>query len=189
MCFESGVFPNCLKIKHCIVGKILLELYTGHFSLGLKIAEAVPIFKKGDRSKATNYRPNSLLSQFNKILEKNIYHRLIHFLEKYQLLNMVQFGFRPHSLTMQAISKIYDEIVQNINQDLYTRCIFLDLSKAFDTVDHDILLEKLYHSFNIRDIPHELLRSYLTDNFNALLCHILYQVRDQLGVGFRKDHV
>ena len=56
MCFESGVFSNCLKI-----------------------AEVVPIFKKGDRFKATNFRPISLLSQFNKILEKNIYHRLIQF--------------------------------------------------------------------------------------------------------------
>ena len=144
MCFETGVFPNCLKI-----------------------AEVVPIFKKSDRSKATNYRPISLLSQFDKILEKTIYHRLIHFLEKYQLLNKVQFGFRQNPSTIQAISKIYDEIVQNIDQDLYTCCIFLDLSKAFDTVDHNILLEKLYHSFGIRGIPHELLRSYLTDRLQC----------------------
>ena len=82
------------------------------------------------------------------------------------------------SSTIQAISKIYDEIVQNIDQDLYTCCIFLDLSKAFDTVDHNILLEQLYHSFGIRGNPHEL-----------LLWQMLYQVRDQLGEGFRKDHV
>ena len=103
MCFETGVFPNCLEI-----------------------AEVVPIFKKGGRSKATNYRPISLLSQFDKILEKTIYHRVIHFLEKYQSLNKVLFGFRKNSSTIQAISKIYDEIVQNIDQDLYTCCIFLD---------------------------------------------------------------
>ena len=144
MCFETGVLPNCLKI-----------------------AEVVPIFKKGDRSKVTNCRPISLLSQFDKILEKTIYHRLIHFLEKYQLLNKVQFGFRQNSSTIQAISKIYDKIVQNIDHDLYTCCIFLNLSKAFDTVDHDILLEKLYHSFGIRGIPHELLRSYLTDRLQC----------------------
>ena len=83
------------------------------------------------------------------------------------MLNKVQFGFRQNSSTIQAISKIYDEIVQNIDQDLYTCCIFLDLSKAFDTVDHDILLEKLYHSFGIRGIPHELLRSYLTDRLQC----------------------
>ena len=127
----------------------------------------MPIFKKGDRSKATNYRPISLLSQFDKILEKTIYHRLLNFLEKYQLLNKVQFGFRQNSSTIQAISKIYDEIVQNIDQDLYTCFIFFDLSKASDTVDHDILLEKLYHSFGIRGISHELLRSYLTDRLQC----------------------
>ena len=85
-CFKSGVFANCLKI-----------------------AEVVPIFKMGDRSKETDYRPISLLSQFDKILEKTIYHRLIHFLEKYQLLNKVQkvqFGFPQNSSTIQAISKI-----------------------------------------------------------------------------------
>ena len=96
MCFETGVFPNSLKI-----------------------AEVVPIFKKGDQSKATNYRPISLLFQFDKILEKTIYHRLIHFLEKYQLLKKVQFRFRQNSSTIQAINKIYDEIVQNIDHDLY----------------------------------------------------------------------
>ena len=117
--------------------------------------------------KLTNYRPISPLSQFDKILEKTIYHRLLNFLEKYQLLNKVQFGFRQNSSTIQAISKIYDEIVQNIDQDLYTCCIFLDLSKAFDTVDHDILFEKLYHSFGIRGIPHELPRSYLTDRLQC----------------------
>ena len=88
MCFKSGVFPNRLKI-----------------------AEVVPIFKKGDRSKATNYRPISLLPQFDKILKKTIYHRLIHFLEKYQLLNKVQFGFRQNLSTIRAISKIINRQV------------------------------------------------------------------------------
>ena len=139
MCFKPGVFPNCLKV-----------------------AEVVPIFKKGDQSKATNYRPISLLSQFDKILEKIIYHRLIHFLEKYHLLNKNQFGFRQNSSTIRAISKIYDQLLQNIDKDLYTCCIFLDLSKAFNTVNHTILLEKLYRSFGIRGVAHELFQSYLT---------------------------
>ena len=86
------------------------------------------------------------------------------------MLNKVQFGFLQNSSAIQAISKICDEIVQNIDQDFYACCIFLDLSKAFDTVDHDILLEKLYHSFGIRGIPHELLRSCLTD---ALQCTVV----------------
>ena len=76
----------------------------------------------------------------------------------------------PHVDTPHVDTEIVqniDEIVQNIDYNLYTCCIFLDLSKAFDTVDHDILLEKLYHSFGIRGIPHELLRSYLADRLQC----------------------
>ena len=73
MCFETDVFPNCLKI-----------------------AEVVTLFKKGDWSKATNFRTISLLFNLIKFWKKTIYHRLIHFLEKYQLLNKFQFGFRQN---------------------------------------------------------------------------------------------
>ena len=117
MCIETGVFPNCLKI-----------------------AEVIPIYKKGDQNIFTNNRPISLLSQFDKIFEKMLFSRLLSYLDKNQLLSKNQFGFRPNSSTQFAISTIYDKIIKNIDNGLYTCCIFLDLSKAFDTVNHTILL-------------------------------------------------
>ena len=89
----------------------------------------------------TNYRPISLLSQFDKIFEKLLFSRLFSYLDKNQLLNKNQFGFRPNSSTQFAISTIYDKLIKNIDNGLYTCCIFLDLSKAFDMVNHTILLE------------------------------------------------
>ena len=117
LCIETGVFPNCLKI-----------------------AEVIPIYKKSDPNMPTNYRPISLLSQFDKIFEKMLFSRLFSYIDKNQLLNKNQFGFRPNSSTQFAISTIHDKLIKTIDNGLHTCCIFLDLSKAFDTVNHTILL-------------------------------------------------
>ena len=113
------------------------------------------------RKEASNYRPISILLQFDKILEKLIYSRIINFIEKNDLLCENQFGFRKNSSTIFAINSMYDKIINNVDQNLYTCCLFLDLSKTFDTVDHDTLLDKLYRNFEIRGKPLDLLTSYL----------------------------
>ena len=101
LCIETGVFPNCLKI-----------------------AEVNPIYKKGDQNMPTNYRPISLLSQFNKIFEKVLFSRLFSYLDKNQLLNKNQFGFRPNSSTQFAISTIHDKLIKNIDNGLYTHAAY-----------------------------------------------------------------
>ena len=113
----------------------------------------------------TNYRPISLLSQFDKIFEKMLFSRLFLYLDKNQLPSKNQFGFRPNSSTQFAVSTIQDKLIENVDNGLYTCCIFLDLSKAFDTVNHKVLLWKLHHYFAIRGTALHLIESYLSNRY------------------------
>ena len=109
-----------------------------------------------------NYRPISLLSVFNKLLEKLMYNRLASFLEKNEILFHGQFGFRSNHSTNHAILLITDKIQKTIERKIYSCGIFLDLSKAFDTVNHDILLKKL-ENCGTRGIAKQWFCSYLSN--------------------------
>ena len=129
----------------------------------LKIAKVVPIFKKGECNKMTNYRPISLLSQFNKIFEKLLYTYIYSHLTRFNMISDHQFGFRKNCSPTLAINKSYDELLTSIDQGLYSCGIFLDLSKVFDSANHDILLQKLENFFGISGNSQEILKSYLTN--------------------------
>ena len=156
-----------LKILKSTISVPLMHIINLSFSTGimpekLKIARVIPIFKKGQRDDISNYRPISLLSVFNKIIETIVYNRLIKFIEKNELLFSNQFGFRTSHSTTHAIILIVDKIQKAIERKEFSCGIFLDLCKAFDTVDHKILLKKLEY-YGVRGIANDWFCSYLSN--------------------------
>ena len=128
----------------------------------LKIARVTPIFKSGNVGQYNNYRPISVLPTISKILEKIVYSRLLNFLDSEHILYNYQLGFRKNRSTQMALSILVDRIQQCISKKQYVIGTFIDLSKAFDLVNHKILLKKLYH-YGIRGHALEWINNYLTD--------------------------
>ena len=132
----------------------------GYFPEELKLARVTPIFKSGDPMEVKNYRPVSVLNVFSKIFEKIMHDKLYNFWTKHQVLYDLQFGFRKTYNTTNALILLVDKIVTAIEKGDYVIGTFIDLSKAFDCVNHSILLEKLYKN-GIRGPAYEWFESYL----------------------------
>ena len=109
----------------------------------LKFSQVAPIFKKGDKDKLTNYRPISLLTSFSKIFERVIYKRLDMHMTTNKILVREQYGFRNNTSTEKAIYQLTNNILKALDNRCLVVGIFCDLTKAFDCVDHNILLDKL----------------------------------------------
>ena len=137
------------------------SLRVGICPLELKIAKVVPVFKSGDPSLFTNYRPISVLPFLSKVFEKIVYNCLFDFICDNNILYDYQFGFRPKHPTQQAIITLFDNITKSLDNGNIAISIFIDLKKAFDTVDHRILLRKLY-AYGIRGPMLKWIESYLT---------------------------
>ena len=155
--------------KSCIEGLIQPITYlvneslkSGIFPSEVKLARVVPIFKSGDPSLLTNYRPISVLSFFSKIFEKIVYNIVFDFLCENEILYDYQFGFRSKHSTQQALITLMDKVTKSLDRGNIAISLFIDLKKAFDTVHHRILLRKLY-AFGIRGILLKWFESYLTD--------------------------
>ena len=137
-----------------------VSLTTGVFPDALKLAKIVPIFKNGSKKVVSNYRPISVLSAFSKIFERIMYTRLDNYLDINDILHQSQFGFRKKLSTSMALLELTEEISKSIDDRNYTVGVFIDLAKAFDTVDHKILLQKLHH-YGVRGTANEWFGSYL----------------------------
>ena len=138
-----------------------MSLTTGEYPELLKVVKVIPIHKGDSTQDVNNYRPISLLSIFDKIIEKIVHKNLDFFLEAHNILFQNQFSFRKNNSSTHALIQITELIKKSIDKGKYGCGIFIDLRKAFDTVNHEILLTKLEH-YGIRGNMLEWFRSYLS---------------------------
>lgn len=154
------------KVKHLIAEPLCRlinsSLEYGIFPQSLKEACITPIFKEGDPTIITNYRPISVLPYISKILERCIATRITCFLERHNVISPSQYGFQRNKSTTDALADLFENIYDNLDNKQHTLAIYLDFRKAFDTVNHPILLNKL-NSVGIRGVAHNWFTSYLKD--------------------------
>ena len=166
--FGLNTFPvKILKAIHTTVSPILAKLVnfslsSGEFPKTLKTARVTPIYKGGSKTDINNYRPISVLPLFSKIFEKIVYNQMYQYLESNNILYNNQFGFRRKKSTTHAIINQLQYLYSNIDNNEYVFSLFLDFRKAFDSVDHKILLSKL-HFYGFRGIIYDWLKSYLSN--------------------------
>ena len=164
---RNEIHAKHIKMSGSVVAPVLTNIFTacistGYFPKVLKTAEVVPIFKKGERELCSNYRPISILNPFAKLFEKCLLDQLNNYFVSNNLISPNQYGFKKNCSTNKAVLDIYNKLLDNMDKKLITCSIFLDLRKAYDTINHTILIKTL-EKYGIRGLPLQLQASYLTD--------------------------
>ena len=181
-CGWDEVSSNVLKrCNECILKPLVyllnLSLSQGIVPTECKIARVTPLYKGGDKTNMSNYRPISVLPVFSKILERIMHVRLVNYFEKYKILYDLQFGFRKGHSTQLALSYLINKLVSSYENNNYVLGLFLDFSKAFDMVNHDILLHKLEY-YGVRGIGLKWMKNYLNNRYQ----YVYYNgVKSEMG--------
>ena len=168
----DGVSPRILKLACDVLSKSIAALInksitTGQFPDKLKIAKVFPIFKNGDKTDPSNYRPISILPTISKIFEKHVNTHLMRYLNKYTLIHKGQSGFRHKHSCQTALVKLIDQWMKCIDQGDLVGTLFIDFRKAFDVVDHTLLLKKLsFYKFSESAL--QWFTSYLSTRLQAI---------------------
>lgn len=165
-CGPDQIPASFLKQHHNVFSVLLRDVFnhsidTGDFPEFLKTAKVIPLHKGGDSTLVSNYRPISILSVLSKVLEKLLVNRMNDFFKSHGVLYSHQYGFRSGSSTLTAANELVDDIYRALDSRQSMGVLFLDLKKAFDTIDRDILLRKL-DLYGIRGTANDLIKSYLS---------------------------
>ena len=169
--------PTHVLKKHCtilspVITKIVnSSLHTGQVPVSLKTALVRPILKDAalDPTMLQNYRPVSSLPVLSKILEKVVSARLNSHISAHKLLDSNQSAYRKFHSTETALLKVHNDILHNLDQDRIVAMVTIDVSAAFDTVDHQSLLNRFYHHFGLRDTALKWMESYLKDRIQSVI--------------------
>ena len=151
---------------HKIINRSLTE---GTFPEKMKQAKVVPLFKSNERDATTNYRPISLLLTISKILEKALYSRVYNFLTTTGQLYVSQYGFRKSHSCEHAVGELIAHITKGMENGKLTAGIFLDLYKAFDTLEHEVVYKKL-ELYGLRGVCLDWFKSYLSNRSMLVEC-------------------
>lgn len=163
----DGILTKVIKMNIATLATPLthiinLSLSTGVYPDSLKLTTVIPVHKKGEKDEMKNYRPIALIPIISKIFEKVIYNQLYKFLETNNIITNQQNGFRKGKSTNLAIYDLLKPVLTNIDKKNPICSIFMDMTKAFDYVNHKLLLSKL-ESYGVRGIPLNLIKSYLSN--------------------------
>ncbi len=163
----DGIDPEIVQANAVLISEQLTYIFNLSFSQGifpqlLKRAIVIPIFKSGSHADPGNYRPISILTIFSKLLEKLFYNRIISFINNLNVIHSHQFGFVKQKSTSLAVANVLSSIVSKYNSNNKLAFVLLDLKKAFDFINHDLLQIKLKH-YGFRGLPLQWLSSYLSN--------------------------
>ena len=173
------------SFKNILFHVFKVSIQQGIFPDSLKIAKVTPIFKSGDKDNVSNYRPISILPVFSKVLERIMYNRVYNHLDSKGLLYEKQFGFQRNNSTEHVILQLTRDITDSFEKGEYTLGVFTDLSKAFDTVDNQILIKKLQY-YGIDGTAFEWFKSCLSNRKQYISSQDVFENCRDIICGVRK---
>lgn len=179
---------SALSVVGPLTYLINLSLTTGVFPDLWKNARICPVYKGGDSTDPSNYRPISILPVISKIIERAVFDQIYPFLNDNSLLYKYQSGFRPNNSTLSALINITEDWLEAIDKGNYIGLVMIDLKKAFDTVNHDILIKKLRH-FNVNNKCAKWFQSYLSGRSEITIVNGVKSNQENVACGIKQGSI